>query len=168
MNINKILTGILVFVVVGSIALGSLYLYTRFGNTKNNQTGIGQNTPNPNGNQNNSSSSGQITPFIAYAALPQAKVGTPYTATVEGGVKNVIAYVSARVDSGMPPGLQLTSCQVQHPTPDTQTNSGKYSTGICTIGGTPKTSGNFKVRIYFSAPGLVEDFFSDYPLVVTP
>lgn len=161
MNINKVLSAILIVVVVISLALVSFYLYTRYGNTKNNKTGVSQNSP---------SLTGEITSYISNAALPPAKVGTAYKATVEGGVKNLIAQVRARVESGLPPGLQLTSCETEYSSLDPSLDQNKQSIGKCTIEGTPEESGNFQVRVNFSysVPGGTKDFITEYPLVVNP
>jgi hypothetical protein len=168
-NINKILTFILIFIVVVSIALASVYLYSRYGNSKNQTSGVGQASPSTSsGSTNNPVSSNKAEPFLNFSALPPAKVGTVYTATVEAGVMNATNQISATVESGMPAGLKLAPCRTEYSDPNLTNNPVRSSNAKCVIGGIPKESGKFTIRINFSVPGVVDDFFSDYPLVVNP
>lgn len=154
-KINKLLLIILSIVVVATLVLVSVYLY--------NKAHISQGTPNPNTvSQNNVS----IIPYIV--ALETATVGKEYKTAIEIGVYDRNVQINAKVISGLPPGLLLTSCSTEYDSLEIAKMRAKNSLAKCTIEGVPQESGNFTVRVAFSIEGGISNAFKDLPLMVNP
>jgi hypothetical protein len=146
-KINKILLFIFISILVITAVLSSYYLYTQYKIGKNNKTSA---------------------PEVYANWLTPASVGQPYKGTVLVVVYNQNVQISGKIESGLPPGLQLTTCQTDHNTSTTSEIPTKNSYGKCVIEGTPQQSGSFTVRAHFSFQDGDGEIIKDLPLVVNP
>ncbi|MCX6704351.1 MAG: hypothetical protein NTZ07_02795 [Candidatus Woesebacteria bacterium] len=159
-KVNKVLVFIFLGVAVVTIALISFYLYSRYGGAKNNEVGISQDTQGPNALN--------VASFVYISRLYPAKVGKLYNAIVGAGVYKPDVKIDGKTVTGLPPGLQLTSCSMEFNGSTLPNLADKSSLCKCTIEGTPQQSGDFVVRVNFSIQDGVENVYKDFPLVVNP
>ena len=148
---NRILLFGFVGVLIITIALVSVYLYTQHSATKNNKA-----------SQNN------VSIALYLNAFKNAKVGEPYKFIIGSGVYNQNVQIIGEVVSGLPPGLKMTGCSTEYNSLAIKQNAAVNSLGKCNIEGTPLQSGDFTVRVHFSTQGGGGDIYKDFPLVVNP
>jgi hypothetical protein len=167
-NTNKIFLFCFLGIVVITIVLVSFYLFAQYGGPKSSKPNMVQTTVNQNTVSQNDVTFPKSAPFVYTISLQPATVGKQYKTVIQAGVSDLNVQISGRVESGLPPGLQLTSCQTEYDSPTIAKIAAKNSFGKCTIEGIPQQSGNFTVRVYFSIQEAAGDFFKDLPLVVNP
>lgn len=123
---------------------------------------------NPFGKINEEISKSKSILVVYNTALLPAIVGRQYETVIQVGVYNLNGQIDGQVESGLPPGLQLTPCQTEYNSPAIAKIAAKNSFGRCIIEGIPQQSGNFTVKVHFSIKDKAGYFEESISLVVNP
>lgn len=124
--------------------------------------------PSPFGEINEEISKSKSGLVLYNATLLPAIVGRQYKTVIQVGVYEVNGQIDGQVESGLPPGLQLTPCQTEYNSPAIAKIAAKNSFGRCIIEGIPQQSGDFTMKVHFSIKDRAGYFEENIPLVVNP
>lgn len=155
-KVNKALLIVCAITVIITLALATIYLYSRYRNTKNTTV------------QNSVSTTPPTEPTSFILELEPAKVGIQYLTTMQLIVYNSHIQIDSEKISGLPSRLQVRPCITYYDSKAVEKFAAINSFVKCTIEGIPQQSGSFTVRVYFSIQDGAGEYFKDIPLVVNP